>query len=136
MKTIEQGHHSTGHASFNQLPIPNDIVPPFKPLNQQYNDYPSYNIPFGDAPSPPLLDSYGGPFNPDHYEPFGQSTDNRRPTIADPNAYDTYHTMKLTKEKKSPPSSFGATKFAKAKPINYAHKGLEITKSIGYEIKA
>lgn len=111
MKSVGYESYSGGH-SFNQLPIPND-PPPFKPLNSF-----SYNAP---------LSEYGPPLN-SYSDYHGQST-NQKSVAVNPKAYDIYHTMKnkMTKDKN----------FVTIPTTNVDDgKGLEIQKSIQYEIKA
>jgi hypothetical protein len=112
MKTVGYESYSGGH-NFNQLPIPND-PPPFKPLNSI-----SYNIPFEGPHS-----QYGPPFSDFHAQ-----SSNKQSIAVNPKASDIYRTMtkKLTKD----------TNFVTIPPTNINNdKGLEIQKSIQYEIKA
>lgn len=99
--------------SFNQIPFPNDL-PPFKPLN----NYPSYDI-----PDESIHSEYGPPSH--NYDLSGHSSI-KKPIAVNPKAYDIYHTMKLklTKEKN----------FVTLPTLIDSH-GLEIRKSVGYEIK-
>jgi hypothetical protein len=115
MKNVGYESYSGGH-SFNQLPIPND-PPPFTPLNSF-----SYNIPFKGP-----LSEYGPPLN--SFSDFHGQASNKKAVAVNPKAYDIYHTMKnkLTKEKN----------FVTVPSTNVDNvKGLEIQKSIQYEIKA
>lgn len=114
MKSVGLEQYHNGH-SFRQYPIPGDETPPpFKPLN----DYPTFNIPF-ESP-----DSEYGP--PNHYSHLGHSSEKRQVAV-NPKAYDIYHSMKkkMTHEKN----------FVTLPTLN-DEKGLEIQKSIEYEIKA
>lgn len=113
MKSVGYKHNSGG-LSFNQIPFPNDL-PPFKPLN----NYPSYAAPFE------MIHSEYGPPSPHSFDLSGHSS-NKKPIAVNPKAYDIYHTMKLklTKEK-----NFVTL------PTLIDSQGLEIRKSIGYEIK-
>lgn len=113
-----QGH--SGSHSFNQLPIPNELPPPFKPLNSF-----SYNIPFESQKT--VHSEYGPPLN--HYSDYHGQASEKKSVAVNPKAYSIYHTMKLklTKEKN----------FVTVPPTNVDNsKGLEIVKSIDYEIKA
>lgn len=120
MKSVGYQGYSGGH-SFNQLPIPNDLPPPFKPINT----YSSYDIPFESQKT--LNTQYGPPLS--HYSDYHGQSSNKQSVAVNPKAYDIYHTMnlKLTKEKN----------FVTVPPTNIDNsKGLEIQKSIAYEIKA
>lgn len=113
------GGPNGGHI-FNQLPIPNDLPPPFKPLNTY-----SYDLPFESQKT--VHSEYGPPSN--HYSDYHGQSSNKKFVAVNPKAYDIYHTMKikLTKEKN----------FVTVPPTNVDNsKGLEIHKSIEYEIKA
>lgn len=116
MKSIGYEQYSDGH-SFNQIPIPNDIPPPFKPLN----DVSTYHIPY-DSPSSQYDIQ-------NHYSDFsGQSSKKRAVTVTNPKSYQIYHSMKskFTKEKN----------FVTLPTLTDNSKGLEIQKSIRYEIDA
>jgi hypothetical protein len=122
MKSVGYQGYSGGH-NFNQLPIPNDLPPPFKPLNT----YSSYNLPYE---SHKTINSEYGPPPSSHYSDYHGQASNKKQVAVNPKAYDIYHTMrnKHTKDKNFvtiPPTHFD-------KPT----KGLEIVKSIEYEIKA
>lgn len=109
-----------GYSGF-QLPIPDDLPPPFRPINT----YSSYNTPFETQKS--INSEYGPPSN--HFSDYHGQSSNKKVVAVNPKAYDIYHTMKLklTKEKN----------FVTAPPTNIDNtKGLEILKSIEYEIKA
>lgn len=110
MKSIGYELVSDGH-SFKQIPIPDDVPPPFKPLNH----LPSYDLPF---------ESHK--LAPEYYSDYSGQSSNKKPIAVNPKAYDIYHTMKrkLTKEKSN---------FVTLPTIN--DKGLEIQKSVGFEIK-
>lgn len=116
MKTVGYEQYSGGQ-SFNQIPIPNDIPPPFKPLNS----FSTHNAPFESSHS--QFDSNN------HYSDFsGQASIKRPVAVTNPKSYEIYHSMK--------------SKFSKGKnfvtlptPLDNI-KGLEIQKSLRYEIKA
>lgn len=112
MKSVGYEHYSGG-VSLNHIPFPNEL-PPFKPLKS----YPSHDIPLE------TIHSEYGP--PEHSFDLSFQSSNKRPIAVNPKAYDIYHTMKLklTKEK-----NFVTL------PTLIDSKGLEIRKSIGYEIK-
>lgn len=115
MKSVGLEQYHNGH-SFRQYPIPGDETPPpFKPLN----DYPTFNVPF-ESP-----DSEYGP--PNHYSHLGHSSEKRQVAVNPPKAYDTYHSMK---KKMSNEKNFVTL------PTLSNDKGLEIQKSIEYEIEA
>ena len=111
MKSVGYEQYSGGH-SFNQIPFPNNL-PPFKPLNSPFS------VP---------LDSIHSEYDPSShsFDLSGQSSIKKPQIAVNPKAYDIYHTMKLklTKEK-----NFVTL------PTLIDSKGLEIRKSIGYEIK-
>lgn len=134
-----------GGQSFNQIPIPDD-PPPFKPLS-------SYGIPFDNS-------QYALPLNP--YSDYSAQASQKKPVAVHPKVYDVYHTMriKLNKPKSKPkpkpkptlrnfvtlpPLVYSTKELETARPVVYSTKGLpsvvdssnglEIIKSVGYEIK-
>lgn len=115
MKSIGYEQYSGGQ-SFNQIPIPDDVPPPFKPLNS----FPTYNLPFESSPS--QYDSQN------HYSDFSGQSSNKRPVaVTNPKSYEIYHSMK---------SKFTKEKNFVTMPTLTDQKGLEILKSIRYEINA
>lgn len=118
MKSVGSAYSSGGH-SFNQIPFPSDLPPPFKPLK----DYPTYNIPFE---SSKLIQSEYG--LPKYYPDYSAQASEKKPVAV--KAYDTYHSLKIkmTKEKN----------FVTLPTLTdfLDPQGLEIQKSIGYEIRA
>jgi hypothetical protein len=111
MKSVSHGGHS-----FNQLPIPDDVLPPFKPLSNYPSQYES--------------SLYGTPS--DSYSAYShQSTNTKTVAVSNPKVSDIYRSMrhKMTKEKN----------FVTLPTIDNSKNnkhGLEIQKSIEYEIKA
>jgi hypothetical protein len=116
MKSVGHDSYSGGH-DFNQLPIPNDIPPPFKPLS----NYPSHNSPFEST----KLSQYGPP---NYYSDYSAQSSNRKPISVNPKAYDIYHSMKI--------KANNGKNFVTLPTVVDRSKGLEIQKSIEYEIKA
>jgi len=140
MKTV--GHSYSSGISFNQIPIPNDIrPPPFKPLK----DHSSFDGPvYLSSPQAPHSEygvphnEYGVPSNeyspPSHYSSPSSDYSQKQAIIVDPKAYDAYHSMRIKLSKPQP------TATALLGPITLFdgivdHKGLEIQKSIEYEIR-
>lgn len=135
MKTV--GHGYSSGITFNQLPIPNDNSPPppFKPLK----DYPSsYDSPTYIHSSVQPHKEYGPP---SHFSSSSSSSDysayssQKDSIIVNPKAYDAYHSMKLKFSKPQP------TATSLPGPITIFdgildNKGLEIQKSVEYEIRA
>lgn len=116
MKSVGYESYSGGQ-SLNQLPNPNN-PPPFKPLDSY-----SFNVPF-EGPKSIQSNQYGPPLN--SFSDYHGQSSNKMSVAVNPKAYDIYHTMKIkmTKDKN----------FVTIPPTNV--KGLEIQKSIQYEIKA
>lgn len=112
MKSFGYEQYSGG-LSFKKVPFPNDI-PPFKPLIK----HPSYIIPNE------MIHSEYGP--PNHSLDLIGQTSNKKSIAVNPKAYDIYHTMKLKITNK---------KNFVTLPTLIDSKGLEIRKSIGYELK-
>lgn len=112
MKTV--GQYSHGAHNFNQIPLSENHVPPFKPLS----DYPTYH-------SQNILSEYGPPT---HFSDFTGQASEKIPVAVNPKAYDIYHSMKfkMSKEKN----------FVTLPSIFDDLKGVEIQKSIVYEFKA
>lgn len=118
MKSVGHNQYSGGH-SFNQLPIPDDPQPPpFKPLNE----YSPYDTSFD---SPQSIQSHYGP--PNHFSDFSAQGSASRPIAVNPKAYDIYHSMKIKLKKE---------KNFVTLPTIIDGKGLEIQKSIGFELTA
>lgn len=127
-KTV--GHVYTSGISVNQYPIPNDILPPpFKPLSNYpssydtpvYSPHSEYGVPSSSFYSSPSSDYSGYPSQ-------------KQSIVVDPKAYDAYHSMKI---KLSKPQ---ATASSLPGPVTIFDgvvdsKGLEIQKSIEYEIR-
>lgn len=112
------GHSQSGH-SFNQLPIPDDPQPPpFKPLNE----YPPYDISYD---TPQSIQSHYGP--PNHFSDFSAQGSAKSPVAVNPKAYDIYHSMKIKLKKE---------KNFVTLPTFIDGKGLDIQKSIGFELTA
>jgi hypothetical protein len=122
---------------FNQIPIPND-PPPFKPLK----NYPSYPSASYDLTQPSFHSVYGPPFSSPDYS----GSDKHESIVVDPKAYDAYHTMNkkkrrvVIKTKTTDATLLGPVKLqadaSKDAPIVVNKNGLEIQKSIEYEIKS
>lgn len=127
-KTV--GHVYSSGISVNQYPIPNNIPPPaFKPLK----DYPSFDT---SAYSP--HHEYGVPTSYYSSSPSEYSglSSHKESIVIDPKAYDAYHSMRL---KLSKPHSTAATSLLGPVTIFdglVSKDGLEIQKSIEYELKA
>ena len=116
MKAMSHEHYSGGH-SFNQLPIPQDRpAPPFKPLS----DYQTYDLPIGISHS--LNSQYG---LPNHYSEHSGQYSEKKPVAVNPKIYDTYRSMQ-NKMKRNRDKNF----------VTLPTNGLEIQKSIEYELKA
>lgn len=111
MKSV--GQYSGGY-NFNQIPLSDDHLPPFKPLS----DYPSYN-------PQNILPEYGPPSQFSDYTGLASV---KKPVAVNPKAYDIYRSMKvkMTREKN----------FVTLPSVLDNYQGLEIQKSIGYEFKA
>ncbi|CAH1730317.1 unnamed protein product [Chironomus riparius] len=161
MKTV--GHVYSSGISFNQIPIPNDIrPPPFKPLkNRPSFDGPvylpshetphsEYGVPHKEYGAPQKeygvpQKEYGVPHNeygvpdneygpPSSYSSPSSDYSQKQSIIVDPKAYDAYHSMRLKLSKPQP------TATSLPGPITLLdgivnHNGLEIQKSIAYEIR-
>lgn len=147
MKTV--GHSYSSGISFNQIPIPNDIrPPPFKPLKDHSSfdgpvylsspqaPHSEYGVPHNEYGVPQK--EYGVPSNeygqPSHYSSPSSDYSQKQSIIVDPKAYDAYHSMRIKLSKPQP------TATALPGPITLFdgfvdHKGLEIQKSIEYEIR-
>lgn len=132
MKTVTHAYSSGGH-NFNQIPIPNVVPPPFKPLK----DLPVFN---GPSPSFQSQNSENGvpkisSYSPSSFDYSGSSSDTQSIMI-DPKAYGAYHSMKM---KLSKPKA--ATQSSLPGPISLStiqdhNNGFEIQKSIQYEISS
>lgn len=114
MKFVGQ---STGPHTFNQIPLSEDHVPPFKPLS----DYPTYH-------PQNILPEYGPPHS--HFSDFTGHASVKQPVAVNPKAYDIYHSMrvKMTNEREK--------NYVTLPSILGNYQGLEIHKSIAYELKA
>lgn len=146
MKTV--GHAYT--SNLNQIPFPNN-PPPFKPLKD--TSFPIY----GPPSHPSSSSSYSGSKTPPtEYGPPNlysssldhsgfSSSDKHESFVVDPKAYDAYHTMK--KRRLANPKATAETILGPVtlnivdnnKNINSNSnniRGLEIQKSIEYEIKS
>lgn len=120
MKTVVSTYSSDNH-SFNQIPIPNDFPPPFKPLN----DHPNFDFPYKNSIS--VHSEYG---LPNQYPDYSAQASEKRPIAVNPKAYDIYHSLKVKMAKEKNFVTL-PTLIDLLDP-----QGLEIQQSIGYEIKA
>lgn len=118
MKSV--GHELYSGHSFQQLPIPNEIHPPFKPISD-----------FSNLPFESELSQYGPP---SHYQDYsGHASQNTAFAVSPPRAYDIYHKMQMKAKREK---NFVTLQTPVDNRPGTFHPGLEIQKSIQYEISA
>jgi hypothetical protein len=129
-KPMKSLGYENGHV-VNQFPIPDD-PPPFKPLSS----YSAPSVPF-DSFGPPTLSSLNS-FNKyssgDHFSDFSNKNS---VSVADPSSYNAYHKMTLLGTKSNHAINDQPNFVTLPTEVlgKFPKNGLEIQKSIAYEIK-